>query len=71
MFLFVPVREMAGAPPSHPLDMVPVCPTCFENYKWSTRYATQLRTSGCFDPDVHSHDPGHWPLTVLDQRSGL
>ena len=60
--------RMAGAPP-HPLDMVQVCPTCLENYKWS-RYTTQLRTSRCFDPDVHTHDPGQWPLTVLDQ-SGL
>jgi len=49
---------MAGVPPPppHPLDMVPVCPTCLESYKKSKHYAKQLRTCGCFDPGVHTHD---------------
>ena len=62
---------MAAVPPLHPLDMVPVCPTCLESYKKSKRYTTQLRTCGCFDPDVHTHDPDKWPLTVLHEKSGL
>ena len=56
---------------AHPLDMVPVCPTCLEHYKRSNRFTRQLRISGCFDPGVHTTDPSQWPLAVLDEPSGL
>ena len=61
---------MAGA--SHPMDMVPVCPTCLKAHGTDRNYTEQLRNSahGCLEPQVHN-DHENWPLTVLNEMSGM
>ena len=55
----------------HPLDMLPVCPTCLETYKKRSKLdTTRLRANGCFDPQVHLSDVNTWPLAVMYEQSG-
>ena len=57
---------------SHPMDMIPVCPTCLEAHRTDRNYTKQLRTSttGCLEPQVHN-DHENWPLAVLNEISGM
>ena len=53
---------------SHPMDMIPVCPTCLEAHKTDQDYTQQLRSNGCLEPQVHS-DREDWPLSVINEMS--
>ena len=54
---------------SHPMDMVPVCPTCLEAYKTDKSYTERLRTRECLDPEVHDHE--NRPLSVINEMTGM
>lgn len=54
---------------THPMDMVPVCPICFEDCRIHQGRSKQLRAHGpCLDPVLHG-DPEHL-LTVINESSG-